>query len=126
MNSNEEYGLVELVNMEFYSYHGCFREENIIGNKFLVNFSAKTDLLTPGVSDSLSDALNYQELYSVIKREMDVTSNLLESVALRILNKTANAFPAIIWAKVSVEKLNPPVGGKVGSSRVVMSKNFKK
>jgi len=31
--------LVELVNMEFYSYHGHFREEQIIGNKFPKNDS---------------------------------------------------------------------------------------
>jgi dihydroneopterin aldolase len=29
---------VELVDMHFYAYHGCFEEEQIIGNNFLVNF----------------------------------------------------------------------------------------
>jgi len=43
--------LVELVNMEFYAYHGHFKEEQIIGNKFIVNFSAETDVTTPGKSD---------------------------------------------------------------------------
>lgn len=52
--------LVELVNMEFYAYHGHFREEQIIGNKFIVNFSAECDVYEAGESDRLEDALNYR------------------------------------------------------------------
>jgi len=72
--------LVELVNMEFYAYHGHFKEEQIIGNKFIkfiVNFSAETDVTTPGKSDELKDALNYQELYLILHEEMDIPSKLL-------------------------------------------------
>ncbi len=32
---------VELVDMEFFAHHGCFSEEQIIGNKFIVNFCSK-------------------------------------------------------------------------------------
>jgi len=126
MNSNKnEIGLVELVNMEFYSYHGCFKEEQIIGNKFLVTYSAKTDIATAAKSDNLADALNYQELYSVIKEEMLIPSKLLESVAYRVHLKCSLRFPAIISAKVEISKLNPPVGGKVEASKVTLTKNYK-
>lgn len=113
--------LVELVNMEFYSYHGHFREEQIIGNKFIVNFSARTDVITPGETDELSDALNYQELYGIIKEEMDIPSKLLENVALRIVKRVRKTYPLVTWASVSIAKLNPPIGGKVEASRVVLS-----
>lgn len=113
--------IVELVNMEFYAYHGHFREEQIIGNKFIVNFSAETDVSTPGKSDDLNDALNYQELYTLIREEMEIPSKLLENVALRILNRVRAAYPKVTWAEVSVSKLNPPLGGKVEASRVTMS-----
>lgn len=113
--------IVELVNMEFYAYHGHFREEQIIGNKFIVNFSAETDVSTPGRSDDLNDALNYQELYTLIREEMEIPSKLLENVALRILNRVRAAYPKVTWAEVSVSKLNPPLGGKVEASRVTMS-----
>ena len=113
--------IVELVNMEFYAYHGHFREEQIIGNKFIVNFSAETDVSTPGKSDDLNDALNYQELYTLIREEMEIPSKLLENVALRILNRIRATYPKVTWAEVSVSKLNPPLGGKVEASRVTMS-----
>ncbi|MEN6619201.1 MAG: dihydroneopterin aldolase [Rikenellaceae bacterium] len=119
--NQSERNLVELVNMEFYSHHGHFKEEQVIGNKFIVSFSAETDVITPAMSDDLKDALNYQELYNLISEEMAVTSRLMENVAGRILNRVKSTYPQVKWAQVSISKLNPPVGGKVEASRVVMS-----
>jgi len=122
MNNNKSSkNLVELVNMEFYAHHGHFKEEQIIGNKFIVNFSAETDVITPGLTDDLKDALNYQELYDLISEEMAITSKLLEHVAGRILARVKITYPQVKWAQVSISKLNPPVGGKVEASRIVMS-----
>ncbi|MHC1778865.1 MAG: dihydroneopterin aldolase [Bacteroidales bacterium] len=119
-----EKNILELVNMEFYAYHGCFREEQIIGNKFTVTLTIETDLSVPAESDELSDAVNYQELYKLVRREMEITSKLLENVANRITSSIHKSFPEIKKITVSISKLNPPVGGKVEASRVVLSKSF--
>lgn len=119
-----EQNIIELVNMEFYAYHGCFREEQIIGNKFTVTLTVETDLSIPAESDELSDAVNYQELYKLVKKEMEITSKLLEHVAKRIVVSIHQSFPAIKKITVSISKLNPPVGGKVEASRVVFTKSF--
>lgn len=113
--------MVELMNMEFYSYHGHFKEEQIIGNKFIVNFSAECDVFKPGESDQLEDALNYQELYSIISEEMAIPSMLLENVAMRIINRIKATYPQVGLTTVSVAKMNPPIGGKVEASRVTIS-----
>ncbi len=112
---------VELIDMHFYAYHGCFEEEQIIGNNFLVTFWAETDLSKPAVSDNIEDALNYQEVYNVIKGEMDIKSHLLEHVARRILDAVKAKYPYIERAQVQISKLNPPLGGKVFASRVTMN-----
>lgn len=112
---------IELLNMEFYSYHGHFEEEQIIGNRFLVNFSAHADLTAAAKSDDLRDALNYQEVYQLISKEMSIPSKLLENVAYRILTSFRERYPHIKSAVVSISKLNPPVGGKVEAARVVMN-----
>ncbi len=125
MDNNILTSRVELVNMEFFAYHGCFSEEQIIGNKFLVTFSAETDTSKAGASDNLADALNYQELYNIIKDQMGIASHLLEHVALRILDSCFNAFPQITSAQVEISKLNPPIGGRVEASKVVIKKNFR-
>lgn len=111
---------VELVGMKFYAHHGCFEEERIIGNKFVVNFWAEADLSLPSKTDDINDALNYQEVYNVIKGEMAQPSHLLEHVARRILDAVKTKFPYIENAQVTIDKLNPPLGGEVYASRVTM------
>lgn len=112
---------IELLNMEFYSYHGCFEEEQIIGNKFIVSYSVEYNMFDAAVTDSLESAVNYQEIYGVISEEMAKKSKLLENVAYRILTAVKQKFPQIESSEISVSKLNPPIGGKVEASKVIMS-----
>ncbi len=112
---------VELVDMEFFAHHGCFNEEQVIGNRFIVNFWAECDCTIPSETDNIEDALNYQELYNIIKTEMEIPSHLLEHVAGRILKSVKVKFPQVVNAQVRIDKLNPPLGGRVGASRVVMN-----
>ena len=110
--------------MEFYAYHGCFSEEQIIGNKFIVSISVEADLSHAVISDNLSDTVNYQELYNLVKQEMALTSKLIESVAMRVIKAIHSRFSHVKKISVSIAKLNPPLGGKVEASRVVLSKSF--
>ena len=111
----------KLKNMEFFAHHGCFGEERLIGNKFLVNLSVVADSSAAAETDDINDAVNYQILYDIVANEMAIPSHLLEHVANRILESVRRAFPQISSAEISIDKLNPPLGGKVGSSRVVMA-----
>lgn len=113
-------GKIELLDMWFYAHHGCFEEEQIIGTNFMVDFEAEVDFSLPAESDNLQDAVNYQSIYNVIKREMDITSHLMEHVTKRILNAIRIEFPQLIHASISLRKLSPPLGGEVGASKVTM------
>jgi dihydroneopterin aldolase len=109
---------IELVDMEFFARHGCFDEEQMIGNKFLVNLKVNGDFRKAAASDKVEDALDYQELYKVVKEEMEKPSKILENVCKRILDSLAQKFPQITNAEVTVDKLNPPLGGKLYASSV--------
>jgi dihydroneopterin aldolase len=115
-------GLIKIEGMEFYSFHGHYREEQIVGNKFLVDLTIETDMEEASLSDNLKDAVNYQKAYQVIKAEMDKKSHLLENIAGRILNSLYSELPGIKKASVRVSKLNPPVGGRIQSVSVIMEK----
>ena len=114
-------GKLEINDMVFFSSHGCFEEERIIGNKFIVNFSAFTDMSSAAISDSLEDAVDYQEIYKVIAQEMAIDSKILENVCGRILKRIKDLFPSLTSSTISIAKLNPPIGGQVGSFKVTMS-----
>jgi dihydroneopterin aldolase len=99
--------------MEFFSYHGCFEEEQIIGNKFLVSIDIETDFSKAAINDNLEDTINYQSVYNIINKEMTTASKLLENTAYRIINKLFETFNQIQVINIIISKLNPPIGGKV-------------
>jgi 7,8-dihydroneopterin aldolase/epimerase/oxygenase len=115
-------GLIQIEDMEFYSFHGHFEEERIVGNKFLVNLTIETDMKSPGASDNLKDAVNYQRIYEIVKVQMDIKSHLLEHIAGRILDAVYAEMEGIEKATVKVSKMNPPMGGKIRSVSVTMSR----
>lgn len=108
--------------MEFYSFHGHFREERIVGNKFIVNLTIETDMKLPAASDNLKDAVNYQRVYEIVKSQMETKSHLLEHIAGRILDAIYSEMTGIEKVTVKVSKMNPPMGGKIGSVSVVLSR----
>lgn len=106
-------GRIILEDMDFYAYHGCFAEEHIIGGRFLVNIEIDADTLLAENTDDISKTINYQEVYLLIKKEMEIKSKLLEHVASRIANAIKKQFPDILKIFVAVSKMNPPLGGKI-------------
>jgi dihydroneopterin aldolase len=115
-------GLIQLKNMEFYAYHGYYKEEQIVGNKFLVSLTIETDMTKPSKSDSLKDTVNYQTAYRLVKTEMEKKSHLLENTARRILDALYHELHGIKKATVKIAKINPLVGGKVDSVSVILSR----
>jgi 7,8-dihydroneopterin aldolase/epimerase/oxygenase len=104
---------IELEEMEFYAYHGCFKEEQIVGNKFLLNFSFETNTSLAEISDNIDDTINYQMVYNLVKEEMERPSHLLEHLARRIIVKVCTQFQNITKAMLKISKMNPPIGGKM-------------
>ena len=77
---------IVLKNVRCYSYHGCLKEESVIGSDYLVNLSVYADLNKSANSDQLKDTVDYVFLNKIIKTEMAVPSKLLEQVADRIMS----------------------------------------
>ncbi len=115
-------GFIVIENMEFYSFHGHFKEERIVGNKFLVDLTIETDMKVPAESDNLKDAVNYQRVYELVKQQMELKSHLLEHIAGRILDAIYAEIEGINRVTVKVSKMNPPMGGKIKSVSVVMER----
>jgi len=106
-------GTIALEGMEFFAYHGCFQEEQIIGTTFLVDLEVDFDTSKSELSDHLEDTINYQTVYGLVHHEMEQKSQLLENVARRILDSLKSTFPEISDAGIKISKVNPPLGGKV-------------
>ncbi len=104
---------ISIEGMEFFAYHGCFKEEQLIGTKFIIDLFLTLDTSKAEKTDSLSDTVNYQEVFQIVKSEMEITSKLLEHVGRRVLNSIKSEFPQVNNASLKIRKMNPPLGGKM-------------
>lgn len=115
-------GLIELQDMEFYAYHGCYDAEKKVGGRFVVSLWLEYDASQPAETDNIKDALNYQTAYEVVEKQMKITSSLLEHVCKRIIDALFEEFPQLLTAQVDLSKMAPPIGGKMKSVTVTMKK----
>jgi dihydroneopterin aldolase len=118
-------GKIHIEEMEFFAFHGHYQEEQIVGNRFLVDLEMETDLSIPAESDRLEDAVNYQLAYKLISTEMKRTkSNLVENIGKRILDALSAEMNGIKKVTLKIRKMYPPVGGPVQSVGVTMSREI--
>ena len=117
-------GLIEIEGMDFFAYHGCFKEERVIGTRFTVDAWLTTDTLEAETSDNLKDTINYQAVYALIRQEMEKHSHLLEHVARRIVDALYTDFKTLAHVKIKVSKLNPALahGGKIKQVSVTLER----
>lgn len=116
--------IIEIENMEFYSYHGCFKEEQVVGNHFQVNILVEANTEAAQQTDNLNDTINYQVIYNLVAAEMQQKSKLLEHVAQRIIGAISRNFPQVIRVRVKVSKINPPMGGKIDRVSVTLEQCY--
>lgn len=115
-------GRIHIEEMEFYAFHGHYTEEQIVGNKFLVDLIIESDMSVPADTDDLVDAINYQTAYKLVKQEMAKKSKLLENIAKRILDAVYSEFTGIQKVTVIIRKMNPTMGGKMKSVAITLSR----
>ena len=109
--------------MRFYAHHGCFVQERAIGTHFIVDLRFTTDTSRAEVSDNIADTVSYLDVYQLVKREVEKPSHLLEHVGERVADRLLNSFPTMDQVQVRVTKMNPPLGGQVGSVTVEITKD---
>ena len=112
---------ISLEGMEFFAHHGHYKEEQIIGTRFMVDIHLETDTHDAELLDDLKKTVNYQTVFQAVKEEMAINSKLLEHVARRIVNRLFSEFPSIENVDIKLSKMNPPVSGKVASISISIS-----
>jgi len=114
-------GIINVTGIKLYAYHGCLKEETVIGANYIVDVCIETDLNVAQRTDDLSKTVDYVVVYNIVKTEMAIRSKLIEHVAGRIADALIRMIPEIEKADVTVTKLNPPMNGDVDSVSVTVS-----
>ena len=106
-----EHDVIHLRGLEFYAYHGVLPEEQILGQRFLIDMDLFSDLHQAGSSDRVADTIHYGEVYQVIKTCVTKGKHLLlERLAEEIAQQVLRQF-ACKSVRVEVYKPQAPIPG---------------
>ena len=108
MQANHMY--IRMEGMKFYAFHGVLPQENLVGANYYIDLRLKTDFSRAAETDELEGTVNYADIHSAVKEEMQITSQLLEHVCQRIARRIFHDFPTIETIDISLSKENPPMG----------------
>ena len=98
--------------------HGYFEEEHLMGNTFAIDVEVDAEIGGAAQQDDLGQTVNYATIYYLLKAEMKKPTQLLEALAYRMAQRIADQFDNVSKVRLTLHKMNPPLGGKVGSSYV--------
>ena len=70
-----------------------------------------------GTDDKLSETIDYEELYKIIREAMGKPSRLLENIGGRIMEVVFAKFPLVTYVELSISKKRGGVTDKDASSR---------
>jgi dihydroneopterin aldolase len=101
---------IHLEGMKFYAYHGVLPQEKLVGANYYIDLKLKTDFSHAAKTDELEGTINYADIHTTVKKEMHITSKLLEHVCQRIASRLFQDFPTIESMEIRLSKENPPMG----------------
>ncbi len=113
---------IHLANLKFFSFHGLYEEERILGNNYEVNVDvtfAEKELIT-----TLDQTIDYVKVYNIIMQRMGIPTALLETVAQDLAQNIFDVDNRITSINISIKKINPPIAAFKGNLGVSFKKDF--
>jgi 7,8-dihydroneopterin aldolase/epimerase/oxygenase len=103
---------IYVTGMKFYGYHGVFKEEKTLGQRFNVDLIVELDTKKAGETDDLAYSVSYADLFKTCEEVVQGKPyDLVESVAEEIAKQILNTYELIQQCTVKVIKPDPPIPG---------------
>lgn len=116
--------VISISGLEVFAHHGVFREENVLGQKFVVDVSMKVSTRKAGMTDDIKESVDYgsvcNEICSIMKgRNYKLIETVAEEIATDILLK----YDTVKSVDVKVSKPWAPVMVHVDTVSVQISRS---
>lgn len=92
-----------------YAYHGCIPTERKTGGYFSTTVKVTGNFFKAAEEDNLKLAVDYVTVSRIVKAEMQIRADLIETAAYRILNALRSSYPAAHQIEVSITKERAPI-----------------
>ena len=111
-----------LKQLRFFAHHGLYEEERKVSNEFMVDLEVGFESPVPVIT-KMNETINYIKLYELVKRYMLNTSDLIESLAMKITDDIHHLYPQVKKFLYQSQKY-PPVINFSGNVAVSYEKEF--
>jgi dihydroneopterin aldolase len=111
-----------LEGLQFFGHHGDVEAERLLGGRIDVDVEIRADLRVAGVSDQLSDTVDYVHCFETVRQVVETHQhNLLETVAEEVASALLTD-TRIDSVRVRVAK-QPPIAGVFHRFAVVVERD---
>ena len=114
---------VHLSKLLFHAFHGVYEAETKIGSDYEVDVMVKYDESGTQLDD-LASIVNYEVIFEIVRKRMNIPTPLLEEVAEAMVRKIKHQYRQLTEIAVSIYKLQPPIVGVQGKVGVTLHKFF--
>jgi dihydroneopterin aldolase/2-amino-4-hydroxy-6-hydroxymethyldihydropteridine diphosphokinase len=116
---------IEIKNLEVFGYHGVFKEENKLGQKFVVCAELYFDSRPAGLNDDLTLSVHYGEVCNLINDFMsNKTYYLIEAVAEDMARMILLRFKKINRIRLKIKKPWAPIGLHLDEVSVMIERGW--
>lgn len=114
---------IKILNLECYAKHGVYKEENVLGQKFVVSAVLYVDTRKAGISDDLALSVDYGSVCHMINKFMqENTYKLIETVAEKLSEMILISYEPVSQVTIEVKKPWAPIGLPIESAAVEITR----
>lgn len=110
---------VALRDCRFFARHGLLPHERRAGNEFEITLEL-TYPVTFNIADNIESTISYADVYELVRSEMEIPSNLLETVVDRIAERILDRWPQTTLLSITLTKLTPPIPSFTGCASITL------
>jgi dihydroneopterin aldolase/2-amino-4-hydroxy-6-hydroxymethyldihydropteridine diphosphokinase len=119
--------IIKIKQLEIFANHGVLKEENVLGQKFLVNAELYVDTREAGKNDDLDKSVNYANVCDEIRDFVrNNTFKLIEAVAEKLCEHILLEFDKVKGMKLEIRKPWAPIMQSVDYVSVEIERGWKK
>lgn len=116
-----------LKNIEIFANHGVFKEEKVLGQKFIISLEIDVDIREAALNSDLTKSIHYGELCHNIEREFQKESyDLIETATEKIAEYVLLNYDLAKKVKVTLNKPWAPINRHLESAAIEIERKWHK
>ena len=114
---------IEIQNLRLHGFHGIYEGEPKVGNEYQINLEVSFQEREHDF-DSIGGTVNYEELFRIVKQQMELNTPLLEKLCEEIIGKIKEQYSFVTQVRLSIYKLQAAIPNLEGRVGVTLYKSF--